>query len=206
MQLASFLEDPQYQDQHSLHMEIIRTFGRVGPNAEPRFRDECTYRRTAASDFSISSFVDSLIASLQSCCHTCTSWPSPTTARRWRTRGSTSPRSCLRPTAPSPAAVSFYSISLLALKLIQFFCCFFSRNKPNLHFQSIYQKPASKLAPVWGQLCCWWVMSHPEGQMYSRSAVCVCVLECVRVCLLAGQACHLAGGERENEPPPFLGF
>ncbi|XP_038204832.1 RAB11-binding protein RELCH isoform X1 [Arvicola amphibius] len=40
MQLASFLEDPQYQDQHSLHTEIIRTFGRVGPNAEPRFRDE----------------------------------------------------------------------------------------------------------------------------------------------------------------------
>uniref|UniRef100_A0A8D3BA05 RAB11 binding and LisH domain, coiled-coil and HEAT repeat containing n=1 Tax=Scophthalmus maximus TaxID=52904 RepID=A0A8D3BA05_SCOMX len=40
MQLASFLEDPQYQDQHSLHMEIIRTFGRVGPNAEPRFRDD----------------------------------------------------------------------------------------------------------------------------------------------------------------------
>nr|XP_046148604.1 RAB11-binding protein RELCH homolog isoform X1 [Oncorhynchus gorbuscha] len=40
MQLASFLEDPQYQDQHSLHMEIIKTFGRVGPNAEPRFRDE----------------------------------------------------------------------------------------------------------------------------------------------------------------------
>lgn len=41
MQLASFLEDPVYQDQHSLHMEIIKTFGRVGPNAEPRFRDEC---------------------------------------------------------------------------------------------------------------------------------------------------------------------
>ncbi|KAM9200226.1 RAB11-binding protein RELCH-like [Mergus octosetaceus] len=40
MQLASFLEDPQYQDQHSLHTEIIKTFGRVGPNAEPRFRDE----------------------------------------------------------------------------------------------------------------------------------------------------------------------
>ncbi|XP_061777958.1 RAB11-binding protein RELCH homolog isoform X4 [Nerophis ophidion] len=40
MQLASFLEDPQYQDQHSLHVEIIRTFGRVGPNAEPRFRDD----------------------------------------------------------------------------------------------------------------------------------------------------------------------
>ncbi|XP_069766976.1 RAB11-binding protein RELCH homolog isoform X4 [Narcine bancroftii] len=40
MQLASFLEDPQYHDQHSLYMEIIKTFGRVGPNAEPRFRDE----------------------------------------------------------------------------------------------------------------------------------------------------------------------
>ncbi|XP_072555992.1 RAB11-binding protein RELCH homolog isoform X4 [Paramormyrops kingsleyae] len=40
MQLASFLEDLQYQDQHSLHMEIIRTLGRVGPNAEPRFRDD----------------------------------------------------------------------------------------------------------------------------------------------------------------------
>lgn len=43
MQLASFLEDPQYHDQHSLHMEIIKTFGRVGPNAEPKFRDECMY-------------------------------------------------------------------------------------------------------------------------------------------------------------------
>ncbi|XP_019513236.1 PREDICTED: lisH domain and HEAT repeat-containing protein KIAA1468 homolog [Hipposideros armiger] len=40
MQLASFLEDPQYQDQYALHTEIIKTFGRVGPNAEPRFRDE----------------------------------------------------------------------------------------------------------------------------------------------------------------------
>ncbi|ELK11096.1 LisH domain and HEAT repeat-containing protein KIAA1468 [Pteropus alecto] len=40
MQLATFLEDPQYQDQYSLHTEIIKTFGRVGPNAEPRFRDE----------------------------------------------------------------------------------------------------------------------------------------------------------------------
>ncbi|XP_053322112.1 RAB11-binding protein RELCH isoform X1 [Spea bombifrons] len=40
MQLASFLDDPQYQDQHSLQTEIIRTFGRVGPNAEPKFRDE----------------------------------------------------------------------------------------------------------------------------------------------------------------------
>ncbi|XP_061111400.1 RAB11-binding protein RELCH homolog isoform X2 [Conger conger] len=40
MQLSSFLEDPQYQDQHALHMEVIRTFGRVGPNTDPKFRDE----------------------------------------------------------------------------------------------------------------------------------------------------------------------
>ena len=26
------------------------------------------------------------------------------------------------------------------------------------------------------------------------------------MCALAGQTCHLAKGERENEPPPFLGF
>ncbi|KAM9703004.1 RAB11-binding protein RELCH-like isoform 2-T2 [Dama dama] len=40
MQLASFLEDTQYQDKYSLNKEIIKTFGRIGPNAEPRFRDE----------------------------------------------------------------------------------------------------------------------------------------------------------------------
>ena len=41
MQLASFLEDPQYQDKYSLNTKIIKTFGRIEPNAEPRFRDEC---------------------------------------------------------------------------------------------------------------------------------------------------------------------
>lgn len=54
MQLASFLEDPQYQDQHSLQTEIIRTFGRVGPNAEPRFRDEC---KSVSLHFEIFRFV-----------------------------------------------------------------------------------------------------------------------------------------------------
>ena len=41
MKLASFLEDLQYQDKYSLNTEIIKTFGRIEPNAEPRFRDEC---------------------------------------------------------------------------------------------------------------------------------------------------------------------
>ena len=41
MQLQTFLDDPIYRDQHLLQIEVIRTFARVGPNAEPRFRDEC---------------------------------------------------------------------------------------------------------------------------------------------------------------------
>ncbi|XP_078720087.1 RAB11-binding protein RELCH homolog isoform X1 [Lampetra fluviatilis] len=40
MQLSSFLEDAQYRDAHALHTEIVHSFGRVGPNAEPKFRDE----------------------------------------------------------------------------------------------------------------------------------------------------------------------
>lgn len=43
MQLQTFLDDPVYRDQHTVQMEIIRTFARVGPNAEPRFRDECKF-------------------------------------------------------------------------------------------------------------------------------------------------------------------
>ena len=43
MQFQSFLDDPMYTDQHSLHVEVIRTFACVGPNAEPKFRDECEY-------------------------------------------------------------------------------------------------------------------------------------------------------------------
>ncbi|XP_052822976.1 RAB11-binding protein RELCH homolog isoform X2 [Octopus bimaculoides] len=48
MQLQTFLDDPVYRDQHTVHMEIIRTFARVGPNAEPRFRDEFVLPRLAA--------------------------------------------------------------------------------------------------------------------------------------------------------------
>ena len=41
MQLQSFMDDPIYQDQHGVHLELVRTFARVGPNAEPKFRDDC---------------------------------------------------------------------------------------------------------------------------------------------------------------------
>ena len=40
MQFQSFLEDPQYKDQHELQTTMIRTFGKVAPHAEPHFRDE----------------------------------------------------------------------------------------------------------------------------------------------------------------------
>ena len=43
MQFQTFMDDPMYRDQHALHVEIIKTFARMGPNAEPRFRDECEY-------------------------------------------------------------------------------------------------------------------------------------------------------------------
>lgn len=47
MQLQTFLDDPIYRDQHLLQIEVIRTFARVGPNAEPRFRDEFVIPRLA---------------------------------------------------------------------------------------------------------------------------------------------------------------
>ena len=40
MQFQSFLEDPQYKDQHELQATMIRTFGKVALHAEPHFRDE----------------------------------------------------------------------------------------------------------------------------------------------------------------------
>ena len=42
VQFQSFLEDPQYRDQHELQATMIRTFGKVAPHAEPHFRDEGT--------------------------------------------------------------------------------------------------------------------------------------------------------------------
>ena len=43
MQLQTFLDDPVYREEHSLHVELIATFARVGPNAEPKYRDECKF-------------------------------------------------------------------------------------------------------------------------------------------------------------------
>ncbi|KAK2149703.1 hypothetical protein LSH36_441g01057 [Paralvinella palmiformis] len=43
MQFQTFMDDPMYSNQHDLHLELVATFGRVGPNAEPRFRDESGY-------------------------------------------------------------------------------------------------------------------------------------------------------------------
>ena len=41
LQFQSFLDDPGYADQQQMQLALIKTFARVGPNAEPRFRDEC---------------------------------------------------------------------------------------------------------------------------------------------------------------------
>lgn len=41
MQFQSFLDDHVYKEEHGMHVEVIRTLGRIGPNTEPRFRDEC---------------------------------------------------------------------------------------------------------------------------------------------------------------------
>lgn len=40
MQLQTFLEDPQHRDDHSMQAEFIQMFASLGPNTEPRFRDE----------------------------------------------------------------------------------------------------------------------------------------------------------------------
>lgn len=40
MQLQTFLEDPQHRDDHAMQAEFIRMFASLGPNTEPRFRDE----------------------------------------------------------------------------------------------------------------------------------------------------------------------
>ncbi|XP_021379245.1 lisH domain and HEAT repeat-containing protein KIAA1468 homolog, partial [Mizuhopecten yessoensis] len=48
MQFLTFMDDPAYKDEHNIQTELIRTLARVGPNAEPRFRDEFILPRLAA--------------------------------------------------------------------------------------------------------------------------------------------------------------
>ncbi|KAK7505693.1 hypothetical protein BaRGS_00002964 [Batillaria attramentaria] len=43
MQLQTFFDDPVYRDHHAVLVELIRTLARCGPNAEPKFQDECEY-------------------------------------------------------------------------------------------------------------------------------------------------------------------
>ena len=44
IQFQSFLGDPSYYDQHDLQVALIRTFGKIGPHSEPRFRDDCKFK------------------------------------------------------------------------------------------------------------------------------------------------------------------
>ena len=44
MQLQTFFDDPVYREHHAVHVELIRTLARCGPNAEPKFQDECEYQ------------------------------------------------------------------------------------------------------------------------------------------------------------------
>ncbi|XP_052816582.1 RAB11-binding protein RELCH homolog isoform X2 [Mya arenaria] len=48
MQLQTFLDDPTYREEHELHLELVATFARVGPNAEQKFRDEFMLPRLTA--------------------------------------------------------------------------------------------------------------------------------------------------------------
>ena len=41
MQFLTFMDDPAYRDEHRVHVELIHTLARVGPNTEPKFREEC---------------------------------------------------------------------------------------------------------------------------------------------------------------------
>ncbi|KAG8189556.1 hypothetical protein JTE90_026600 [Oedothorax gibbosus] len=48
LQLQTFLDDQMYRDQHLLYVEVIRTFAKIGPNTEPKFRDEFVLPRLTA--------------------------------------------------------------------------------------------------------------------------------------------------------------
>lgn len=41
MQFLTFMDDLAYRDEHRVHVELIHTLARVGPNTEPKFREEC---------------------------------------------------------------------------------------------------------------------------------------------------------------------
>ena len=46
LQFQSFLDDPIYEDEHAIHLEVVKTLADIGPNVEPKLRDECTRNAT----------------------------------------------------------------------------------------------------------------------------------------------------------------
>ncbi|VDI64402.1 Hypothetical predicted protein [Mytilus galloprovincialis] len=48
MQFLTFMDDSAYRDEHKVHLELIHTLARVGPNTEPKFREEFILPRLAA--------------------------------------------------------------------------------------------------------------------------------------------------------------
>lgn len=48
MQFLSFMDDSAYREEHRVHVELIHTLARVGPNTEPKFREEFILPRLAA--------------------------------------------------------------------------------------------------------------------------------------------------------------
>ncbi|XP_063951492.1 RAB11-binding protein RELCH-like isoform X1 [Lytechinus pictus] len=47
-QFQTFLDDTNYTQEHSLMVQVIHTLAKIGPNAEPKFRDEFILPRLAA--------------------------------------------------------------------------------------------------------------------------------------------------------------
>ena len=42
-QFQAFMDDTSYKQEHGLLVRVIQTLGKIGPNAEPKFRDECEF-------------------------------------------------------------------------------------------------------------------------------------------------------------------
>ncbi|XP_030831289.1 RAB11-binding protein RELCH homolog isoform X1 [Strongylocentrotus purpuratus] len=47
-QFQTFLDDTNYTQEHALMVQVIHTLGKIGPNSEPKFRDEFILPRLAA--------------------------------------------------------------------------------------------------------------------------------------------------------------
>ena len=52
MQLESFMDEQSYKNEHKMHVELIRTLARVGPNTEPKTRDDCEFNNQSPRSIS----------------------------------------------------------------------------------------------------------------------------------------------------------